>query len=66
MLTLAHIRLQMGNQLLLEDASVSISDGLKVGIVGKNGCGKSTLFKVILGQLDNFSGDVEIPKNKKR
>ncbi len=65
MLTLAHIRLQMGNQLLLEDASVSISDGLKVGIVGKNGCGKSTLFKVILGQLDNFSGDVEIPKNKK-
>lgn len=65
MLILSHIRLQMGNQLLLEDASTSIADGIKVGIVGKNGCGKSTLFKVILGQLDHFSGDVEIPKNKK-
>ena len=65
MLTLSHIRLQMGNQLLLENTSASIADGIKVGIVGKNGCGKSTLFKVILGQIDSFSGDIEIPKNKK-
>ncbi len=65
MLILSHIRLQMGNQLLLEDASAAISDGTKIGVVGKNGCGKSTLFKVILGQLDNFSGEVDIPKNKK-
>ncbi len=65
MLIISHIRLQMGNQLLLEDASAAIADGIKIGIVGKNGCGKSTLFKVILGQLDNFSGEVDIPKNKK-
>jgi len=65
MLILSHVRLQMGNQLLLEDASTAIADGIRIGIVGKNGCGKSTLFKVILGQIDNFSGEVEIPKNKK-
>lgn len=65
MLILSHMTIQMGNQLLLDDASVAIADGIKVGIVGKNGCGKSTLFKVILKQLESVSGEVEIPQNKK-
>ena len=65
MLILSHITVQLGRQLLLEDASAAIADGIKVGIVGKNGCGKSTLFRVILGQLDTVLGEIEIPKNKK-
>lgn len=65
MLILSHLRLQMGNQLLLDDASVAIADTIKIGIVGKNGCGKSTLFKVILGQLESVLGEIELPKNKK-
>ncbi|MGN0919270.1 MAG: ATP-binding cassette domain-containing protein [Alphaproteobacteria bacterium] len=65
MLILSHMTIQMGIQLLLDDASTAIADGIRVGIVGKNGCGKSTLFKVILGQLESVSGEVEIPPNKK-
>ena len=65
MLTLSHMTIQMGNRLLLDDTCVTLTDGIKVGIVGKNGCGKSTLFKVILGQLESVCGEVEIPKNKK-
>ncbi len=65
MLILSHMVVQMGTQLLLDDASVAVADGIKVGIVGKNGCGKSTLFRVILGQLESVAGEVEIPQNKK-
>ena len=65
MLILSEITIQLGNQLLLENASSSIADGTHVGIVGKNGCGKSTLFKVILGQIDTVFGLIDIPKTKK-
>ena len=65
MLILSDMTVQMGNQLLLDGASAAIADGIKVGIVGKNGCGKSTLFKVILGHLESVIGTVEIPKHKK-
>jgi ATP-binding cassette subfamily F protein 3 len=46
----------------LEEASVTIPTGAKVGLVGRNGTGKSTLFKIILGQLHTTSGEIVIPK----
>ena len=51
--------------MLLEDASCQLVDGQKVGIIGKNGCGKSTLFKVLQHQIDIDTGRVLVPKNKK-
>ena len=45
-----------------DSASVSIPAGAKVGLVGRNGVGKSTLFKLILGDLIPQSGEILLPK----
>ncbi len=52
MIDIQNITLQIGGKDLLEDASLFIADGQKIGIVGANGCGKSTLFKAILNQIE--------------
>ena len=44
-------------------ASVAIPSGTKVGLVGRNGVGKSTLFKIILGDLVPLSGEILLPKS---
>jgi ATP-binding cassette subfamily F protein 3 len=46
-------------------ASVMIPDGTKVGLVGRNGVGKSTLFKLIVGELAAQEGDILLPKAAK-
>src|SRR4029077_16492818 len=46
-------------------ASVTIPDGTKVGVVGRNGVGKSTLFKLIVGELAAQEGDILLPKAAK-
>lgn len=53
---------QYGPQVLFEDVSFSLTPGEKVGLVGRNGHGKSTLFKIILGQEEPDSGEVSVPK----
>ena len=45
-----------------DDASVLLPVGAKVGLVGRNGIGKSTLFKLILGQLSPDGGEIALPK----
>ena len=46
----------------LDDASVSLPPGSKVGLVGRNGIGKSTLFKLILGELHAAGDEISLPK----
>jgi ATP-binding cassette subfamily F protein 3 len=46
---------------LVIDASVQLHAGWKVGVVGANGCGKSSLFALVAGELHAESGDVELP-----
>ncbi|MGB7040949.1 MAG: ABC-F family ATP-binding cassette domain-containing protein [Xanthobacteraceae bacterium] len=46
-----------------DGASVAIPAGTKVGLVGRNGVGKSTLFKLILGELQAQAGEIVLPKN---
>src|SRR6202047_3745652 len=45
-----------------DSASVSIPAGAKVGLVGRNGVGKTTLFKLILGELVPDDGEIGLPK----
>ena len=63
MLHINELTFRIGGRLLLENASVAIPEGHKVGLVGRNGAGKSTLFHLILGDLHSESGGVTLPKN---
>ena len=45
-----------------DSASVSIPPGAKVGLIGRNGVGKSTLFKLVVGDLIPLSGEILLPK----
>ena len=47
---------------LLEECSVTIPAGHKVGLIGRNGTGKTTLFRLILGDLDPDMGEIHIPR----
>lgn len=60
MLTLRNITLGRGNNILLDNASFTLYEKQKQGIVGRNGCGKSTLFDLILGKLAAESGELQL------
>jgi ATP-binding cassette subfamily F protein 3 len=61
MLELKAISLHRGPRLLLEQTSLRVAPGHKVGLVGANGCGKSSLFALIRGELHADTGDVLVP-----
>ena len=48
--------------LILDDISVSIEHGDRIGLIGRNGTGKTTLIKIINGMLANFKGKVTSAK----
>ena len=62
MLTLQNLTLRIAGRPLIEDASVFVPEGAKAGVVGRNGTGKSTLFRAIIGDLSPETGSVELPK----
>ena len=62
MLTLQNLTIRIAGRLLIEDASVFVPEGAKAGVVGRNGTGKSTLFRAITGDLSPETGSVELPK----
>ncbi|MCX8712866.1 ABC transporter ATP-binding protein [Gilliamella sp. B3464] len=55
------IQIRRGVNLLLDNASATINPKQKVGLVGKNGCGKSTLFSLIKGEIQADGGSLSIP-----
>ncbi|WP_444895673.1 ABC-F family ATP-binding cassette domain-containing protein [Microbulbifer sp. SSSA005] len=61
MINLQGVSLHRGERDLLDSADCRIFPGHKVGIIGANGCGKSTLFKLLLGQLETDAGRVDLP-----
>jgi ATP-binding cassette subfamily F protein 3 len=61
MLSFNDVAIRRGDKLLLEKATFAIFDGDKVGVIGANGVGKSSLFAVLTGELDVDAGTVEIP-----
>lgn len=60
MITLRQVTLSRGNKLLLDKASVSLHEKQKIGLIGQNGCGKSSLFNLILGQLTADQGECQL------
>lgn len=63
MLTLRQISLTRGTKVLLDKASVSLYEKQKIGLIGHNGCGKSTLFDFLLGKLIADTGEYLINPN---
>ncbi len=61
MLQLRQIDLRRGTRLLLAAADLCVYPGQKVGLVGANGCGKSSLFALIQGELHPDAGEVLVP-----
>ncbi len=61
MITLKNISLRRGAKILLDQTSVSLNPGEKVGLVGRNGAGKSSLFALLNKTLTEDSGEFEIP-----
>ncbi len=58
MLTTANITMQFGAKPLFEDISVKFGEGNRYGLIGANGCGKSTLMKILGGDLEPSEGNV--------
>src|SRR5882757_733593 len=63
MISLTALTLRRGSRTLLEDATLTLHAGWHVGLVGRNGTGKSTLFAAILGQLGADKGNISVLKN---
>ena len=61
MITLRNLTLARGGKLLLEGIDLTLHAGQKIGVVGPNGCGKSSLFALLLGDLHQEAGDLELP-----
>jgi len=61
MITLRNITLRRGTKVVLQGASVTLQPGEKVGLIGRNGAGKSSLFSLVTNRLHADTGDVEIP-----
>jgi len=62
MITLQNITLRRGTKIVLDDASVTLQPGEKIGLVGRNGAGKSSLFALLTDRLQSDKGDVMIPR----
>jgi ATP-binding cassette, subfamily F, member 3 len=63
MLQVNGITYRIGGRLLLDQANVTVPTGHRAGLVGRNGIGKSTLFKIVLGELSPESGSINMPRN---
>ncbi len=61
MITLRNLTLRRGTKVVLERATLTLNPGEKVGLVGRNGAGKSSLFALLAGRLHADAGDFEIP-----
>jgi ATP-binding cassette, subfamily F, member 3 len=63
MLAISELSVRVAGRLLIDHASVTLPSGTKAGLVGRNGTGKSTVFKVVIGELSPETGSTSIPKN---
>ncbi len=62
LLSVVNLHHAYGADIILDGMTFSIEPGEKVGLVGRNGCGKTTLMKILLGQLKQDSGEVQFQR----
>ncbi|ABX48709.1 ABC-F family ATPase [Shewanella baltica] len=65
MITTANITMQFGAKPLFENISVKFGGGNRYGLIGANGCGKSTFMKILCGDLDPSGGNVSLDVNER-
>jgi len=65
MISTANITMQFGEKPLFENISVKFQDGNRYGLIGANGCGKSTLMKILTGQLKPSNGSVSVDEGQR-
>jgi len=65
LISTANITMQFGAKPLFENISVKFGDGNRYGLIGANGCGKSTFMKILDGSLEPTSGGVSITPNQR-
>ena len=65
MIEIKNLTLQRGLKVLLDQAALSLAPCRRVGLIGKNGSGKSSLFALLKGEITADKGDVSIPKHWK-
>ena len=63
MISLSNIALRRGRQVLIEKASLQVHAGQRLGVIGANGCGKSSLFAMLLGGLEPDDGELSLDEN---
>ena len=64
-LSAENIQKRYGKKIILRDASINIKQGEIYGLIGKNGSGKTTILRIITGQIQHYGGTVSIAENKK-
>jgi ATP-binding cassette, subfamily F, member 3 len=62
MIQLSNITKSFGSTVLLDEVSLRVDTNNRIGLIGRNGSGKSTIFRIILGEEGHDSGDLMIPK----
>jgi len=63
MIQLTNLSKSFGGQTLFKNLNLKVTSNQKIGLIGRNGTGKSTLFKLILGEESYDEGEIGIPKN---
>ncbi|MCX5707745.1 MAG: ABC-F family ATP-binding cassette domain-containing protein [Candidatus Omnitrophica bacterium] len=63
MITILNLSKNYGKKILFQNISITINNGEKIGLIGPNGTGKSTLFSLLLGETEPSSGDVQVNRN---
>ncbi len=65
MIVTSNITMQFGAKPLFENVNAKFGDGNRYGLIGANGCGKSTFMKILSGELPQSSGEVAIDKHER-
>ena len=61
MIAFRNFALRRGEHLLLSNIDLTLHAGTRVGVVGRNGCGKTSLFAAVLGEVEADKGDIDMP-----
>ncbi|MCA0252305.1 MAG: energy-dependent translational throttle protein EttA [Actinobacteria bacterium] len=62
--TMHNVRKKLGEKVVLDNVTVSVYEGAKIGVVGPNGAGKSTMLKLMAGMLKTDNGDAMLAKGR--